>query len=220
MKTLVIAPHPDDEVLGVGGTLLRRKAEGAELAWLIVTGISTANGWKQEQIERRADEIARVTAMFDFDHVYTLNFPTTQLDRIPVGDLVGAISGVLKAFQPEEVFVPHPSDVHTDHRTVFDAAAACTKWFRYPSVKRVLAYETLSETDFGLGTELGFRPNVFVDIAPYLEGKLKAMDIYASEMAPFPFPRSHEALRALAKVRGAASGFHAAEAFQLLRERS
>lgn len=220
MKTLVIAPHPDDEVLGVGGTLLRRKAEGAELAWLIVTGISTANGWKQEQVERRADEIARVTAVFGFDHVFKLDFPTTQLDRIPVGDLVGAISGVFNAFQPEEVFVPHPSDVHTDHRAVFDAAAACTKWFRYPSVKRVLAYETLSETDFGLGTDLGFRPNVFIDIAPFLEGKLQAMDIYASEVAPFPFPRSQEGLRALAKVHGASSGYHAAEAFQLLRERA
>ena len=219
-KTLVVAPHPDDEVLGVGGTLLRRKAEGAELAWLIVTGISMDSGWKPEQVERRADEIARVTAMFGFDHVFALDFPTTQLDRIPVGDLVGALSGVFNTFQPEEVFVPHPSDVHTDHRAVFAAAAACTKWFRYPSVKRVLAYETLSETDFGLGTELGFRPNVYVDIAPYLEGKLEAMGIYASEMAPFPFPRSHEALRALAKVRGAASGYHAAEAFQLLRERS
>lgn len=219
MKTLVIAPHPDDEVLGVGGTLLRRKAEGAELAWLIVTSISTANGWKQEQVERRANEIARVTTVFGFDHVFMLDFPTTQLDRIPVGDLVDAISGVFKAFQPEEVFVPHPSDVHTDHREVFEATAACTKWFRYPSVKRVLAYETLSETDFGLGTDLGFRPNVFVDIAPFLEVKLQAMDIYSSEMAPFPFPRSHEALQALAKVHGAAAGYQAAEAFQLLRER-
>jgi len=110
--------------------------------------------------------------------------------------------------------------VHTDHRAVFDAAAACTKWFRYPSVKRVLAYETLSETDFGLGTELGFRPNVFVDISPFLERKLQAMDIYASEIAPFPFPRSQDALRALARVHGTSSGYHAAEAFQLLRERA
>jgi LmbE family N-acetylglucosaminyl deacetylase len=220
MKTIVIAPHPDDEVLGVGGTLLRRKAEGGEVAWLIVTGISEAAGWKEEQVRKRADEIARVTALFGFDQVYTLDFPTTQLDSVPMGDLVGAISGVFKAFQPEEVFVPHPADVHTDHRVVFDAAAACTKWFRYPSVKRVLAYETLSETDFGLGTDEAFRPNAFVDIAPYLDDKLRAMDIYGSEMAPFPFPRSHEALRALATVRGAASGYTAAEAFQLLRERS
>jgi LmbE family N-acetylglucosaminyl deacetylase len=133
---------------------------------------------------------------------------------------VGAISGVFKAFQPVEVFLPSPSDVHTDHRAVFDAAAACTKWFRYPSVKRVLAYETPSETDFGLATGLGFRPNVFVDIAPYIEGKSKAMETYASEIAAFPFPRSHEALRSLAKVRGAASGYLAAEAIELLRERS
>jgi LmbE family N-acetylglucosaminyl deacetylase len=121
-------------------------------------------------------------------------------------------------FEPEEVFVPHPSDVHTDHRIVFDAVASCTKWFRYPSVKRVLAYETLSETDFGLGTNQAFRPNVFVNIEPYLAEKLQAMDIYVSELGVFPFPRSHEAIRALATLRGAASGFRAAEAFELLRE--
>jgi len=220
MKTIVIAPHPDDEVLGVGGTLLRRKAEGANVAWLIVTGISIESGWSQDRVNQRADEIRRITELFGFDNVFTLNFPTTQLDRIPMTDLVAGISTVFKAFQPEEVFVPHPSDVHTDHRIVFDAAASCTKWFRYPSVKRVLAYETLSETDFCLGTDQGFRPNVFVDIEPFLEDKLRAMDIYASELGMPPFPRSHEVINALATLRGAASGFKAAEAFELLRERS
>ena len=109
--------------------------------------------------------------------------------------------------------------MHTDHRLVFDAVASCTKWFRYPSVKRVLAYETLSETDFGLGTSQSFRPNVFVNIEPYLDDKIRAMDIYASEIGEFPFPRSHEAIQALAILRGAASGFKTAEAFELLRER-
>ena len=83
----------------------------------------------------------------------------------------------------------------------------------------MLAYETLSETDFGLGTSQAFRPNVFVDIGPYLSDKLQAMNIYASEVGNFPFPRSHEAIQALATLRGAASGFKAAEAFELLRER-
>ena len=220
MKTIVIAPHPDDEVLGVGGTLLRRKAEGAKVAWLIVTAISVQSGWSEEKVKQRADEVKRVTELFGFDEVFTLNFPTTQLDRLPMSDLVAGISEVFRSFKPEEVFVPHPSDVHTDHRVVFDAAASCTKWFRYPSVKRVLAYETLSETDFGLGTDQGFRPNVFVDIEPFLDNKLRAMDIYESELGVFPFPRSHEAIRALATLRGAASGFKAAEAFELLRERS
>lgn len=220
MRTLVIAPHPDDEVLGVGGTLLRRKAVGAKVAWLIVTAISVQSGWSEEKVKQRADEIKRITELFGFDEVFTLNFPATQLERVPMSDLVAGISEVFRSFKPEEVFVPHPSDVHTDHSVVFDAAASCTKWFRYPSVRRVLAYETLSETDFGLGTDQGFRPNVFVDIEAFLDGKLRAMDIYASELGAFPFPRSHEAIRALATLRGAASGFKAAEAFELLRERS
>lgn len=219
MRQIVIAPHPDDEVLGVGGTLLRRKAEGTKVAWLIVTAISVQAGWSEERVKQRADEVRRITEFFGFDEVFELNFPTTQLDRVPMCDLVARISEVFRKFEPEEVFVPHPSDVHTDHRIVFDAVAGCTKWFRYPSVKRVLAYETISETDFGLGNEQGFRPNVFVNIEPFLDDKLRAMDIYESELGVFPFPRSHEALRALAALRGAASGFRAAEAFELLRER-
>ena len=218
MKTIVIAPHPDDEVLGVGGTLMRRKAEGVKMAWLIVTGITAEAGWSGEKIKQRADEIKCVTELIGFDSVFELNFPTTQLDQVPMSDLIAAISNVFKIFEPEEVFVPHPSDVHTDHRIVFDAVASCTKWFRYPSVKRVLAYETLSETDFGLGANQAFRPNVFINIEPYLPEKLQAMDIYVSELGVFPFPRSHEAIRALAILRGAASGFKAAEAFELLRE--
>ena len=218
-KILVVAPHPDDEVLGTGGTLLRRKAEGETIAWLIVTGITGEMGWSEEKINQRAYEIKHITALFGFDSVFELNFPTTQLDQVPMSDLVAAISNVFKKFEPEEVFVPHPADVHADHRMVFDAVASCTKWFRYLSVKRVLAYETLSETDFGLGTSQSFRPNVFVNIEPYLDDKIRAMDIYASEIGEFPFPRSHEAIQALAILRGAASGFKTAEAFELLRER-
>jgi LmbE family N-acetylglucosaminyl deacetylase len=220
MKTLVIAPHPDDETLGVGGTLLRRKSEGVKVAWLIVTGISIESGWSAEKVGERDGEIRQVGELFGFDEKFVLDFPTTRLDQVPMNDLVAGISQVFKSFEPEEIFVPHPSDVHTDHRVVFNAVASCTKWFRHPYIKRVLAYETLSETDFGLDTDNGFCPNVFVDIEPFLDRKLQAMDIYKSELGVFPFPRSHEAIRALAAVRGVAAGFKAAEAFQLLRERS
>jgi LmbE family N-acetylglucosaminyl deacetylase len=219
MKVIVVAPHPDDEVLGVGGTLLRRKAEGAQVAWLIITSISIENGFNAEKVKQRAEEIKCIKKLIGFDSLFELNFPTTQLDRIPMSELVAEISGVFKLFEPNEIFVPHPADVHTDHGVVFNATAGCTKWFRYPSVQRVLAYETLSETDFSLGATQRFRPNVFIDIEQYLDDKLKAMDIYSSELGAFPFPRSHEAIRALATLRGAASGFKAAEAFELLRER-
>ena len=220
MKTLVVAPHPDDEVLGVGGTLLRRKSEGGEVAWLIVTAISTESGFDVKKVSQRINEIQQVTEFFGFDEVISLGFPTAQLDRVSMKDLIESISEVFKSFQPEEVFVPHPSDVHTDHRIVFDAVISSAKWFRSPSVKRILAYETLSETDFGLNGSHGFYPNVFIDIEQFLIDKLKAMSIYGSEIGAFPFPRSHEAIRALATVRGASSGFRAAEAFQLMRARS
>lgn len=220
MNTIIVAPHPDDEVLGAGGTLLRRKAEGAKVAWLIITAISVKTGWSAESVRRRAGEIQEITELLGFSTVFTLDFPTTQLDRIPMRELVAAISEVFKTFEPQEVFVPHSLDVHTDHRVVFDAVASCTKWFRQPSVKRVLAYETLSESDFGMGVGHAFRPNVFVDISPFLEQKIRAMDVYESELGVFPFPRSPDALRALASVRGAAAGYVAAEAFELLRERT
>ena len=216
----MIAPHPDDEVLGVGGTLLRRKAEGGKTAWLVVSAIAVETGWSESKVGQRAEEIKQVAEFFRFDDVFMLELPSTRLDRMPMSDIVAKVSEVFRPFEPEEVFVPNRSDVHTDHRIVFDAVASCTKWFRYPFVKRVLAYETLSETDFGLGTDKGFCPNVFVDIEPFLDRKLQAMDIYKSELGVFPFPRSHEAIRALAAVRGAAAGFKAAEAFQLLRERT
>ena len=98
--------------------------------------------------------------------------------------------------------------------------AACVKWFRYPSVRRVLAYETISgKTELGLSLEAVFRPNVFVDISAYLERKLEIMSIYKSEVQDFPFPRSMRAIRSLAEWRGTSAGFQAAEAFELLRER-
>lgn len=188
---------------------------------MIVTMISEHAGWTAERVLERECKIQEVRKRLKIpaENLFPLGLPTTRLDTIPMGDLIGRISEVFRGYQPEEILVPHRGDIHTDHRIVFDAVASCTKWFRYPSVKRVLAYETLSETDFGLDATQAFHPNVFVDIEPYLEDKLQAMDIYASELGAFPFPRSHEAIRALATLRGVASGFKAAEAFELLRER-
>lgn len=215
----MIAPHPDDEVLGCGGTLLRRKAEGERTGWLTVTAMSVAHGWPEEAVARREGEIRRVAEMFGFDEVYRLDLPPARLDVLPMADLVGVISPVFEAFQPVEVLVPNRSDVHTDHAVVHDAVKACSKWFRYPSVRRVLAYETLSETEFGLGRDGGLRPNYFVNIDGFLERKLEIMSVYGSELGEHPFPRSTEAINALALLRGATAGYPAAEAFELLRER-
>lgn len=222
MRTLVIAPHPDDEMLGCGGTLLRRVAEEGTIGWLLMTAISEEAGWQPEKVAQRANEIQRVREGLgvDSEDFFHLTFPTAGLDQIPMSALVSRISCVFKQFQPEEVLLPYPGDVHSDHRVTFEAACACTKWFRYPSVRRVLVYESPSETDFGIDPrDSGFRPNVLVDISQYIDRKLELMAIYESEMGEFPFPRSEKALRALAQVRGSQAGFEAAEAFMLIRDR-
>lgn len=221
MKTLVVAPHPDDELLGCGGTLLRRVAEGGTLAWLLMTAITEENGWSAERIEQRASEIDQVRQRLHIapQHLYSLGFPAAELDRLPISTLVGHVSKVFSDFEPNELFLPYPGDIHSDHRVTFEAASACTKWFRYPSVKRVMTYETLSETEFGLNpVENSFRPNFFVNISDHIDLKLMLLKNYQSELGELPFPRSLDAVRALALLRGSQMGVKAAEAFQLLRE--
>ena len=222
MKILVIAPHPDDELLGSGGTLLRRKSEGAILGWVIMTKISEETGWNKNNVQERENEIKQVRKELGVqpEHLFQLGFPTTKLDTFPMGELIADVAGVFQIFQPEEVFIPYQGDVHSDHRITFEAVSACTKWFRYPSVKRVLAYETLSETEFSLDCSKAFQPNVFVDISSYLEQKLELLNIYSSELGEFPFPRSETAIRALVQFRGSSSGFESAEGFELLLERN
>lgn len=217
-RVLVVAPHPDDETLGCGGTLLRHRAEGAEAHWLIVTAMTRQAGYSAERIAARDAEIAEVAARYGFAGVHRLGLPTTYLDTVPMSDVVGAVVAVVNEVVPDIVYVPHRHDVHSDHTVVFDAVVAATKTFRCPSIRSLLAYETLSETDFGVRPDGAFRPTLFVGIADHLEEKLSILDLYGPEMQPFPFPRSREAVAALAALRGAQAGTTAAEAFTVLKE--
>ena len=219
-RHLVIAPHPDDETLGCGGTLLRARAEGDGIYWLIVTGISEAQGFAAERVASRDAEINRVSEAYGFAETIRLDFPTTTLDAVPMGKLVGAISQAVRRIEPTDIYLPHRRDAHSDHAAAFDAAISVSKWFRYGSVERIFVYETPSETDFDLAPDSpGFRPTVFVDVSDTIDRKLEIAAIFEGEFAEHPFPRSFEGLRALATIRGAASGFIAAEAFMLLRQR-
>lgn len=219
MNALVVSPHPDDETLGCGGILLRHRAKGDITHWAIVTALTTEGGYTEDQIARRAGEIDAVRAHYRFSSVHELGLLTARLDVYPIAELVQKLATVFTEVMPEVVYLPHGGDVHSDHSIVSHATIACTKWFRHSSVRRVLAYETLSETDFAIDpTALGFRPNVYVDISEYLDEKISISKAYAEEIHPFPFPRSEQAIRALASVRGTAAGCAAAEAFMLLKE--
>jgi len=216
---LVVAPHPDDETLGCGGALLKHIAAGDSVHWVIFTSVRTEEGFSEKYVRSRAEEIERVASAYGFAGVHSLGFPTMTLDTVPKRDLIRSLSTVVQSVSAQVMYVPYRNDVHSDHAAVFDAAVACTKSFRYPSIRSVRAYETLSETEFGLRSDdPGFRPNFFIDIAPFLERKLEIMSVYAGEMGEFPFPRSEITLRAQASLRGSQSGVSAAEAFMLLKE--
>lgn len=217
-KVIVISPHPDDETLGCGGTLLALKNKGYSINWLIITGLYKVNGFTEERIESRSNEINNVRKMYGFDEVSDLGIATTKVDSVPVGDLVFSISEVLKKIRPNIVFTPFINDVHTDHKIISEAVISCSKWFRHPYIESVLYYETISETDFNIdSSKRSFCPNVFIDISSYLETKIEILKIYESELAEFPFPRSEKTIRNLAHLRGSQSGSEAAEAFELLR---
>lgn len=218
-RVLVVAPHADDETMGCGGTLLRHISEGDSVHWVVVTGLREGGRFTKDQIKKRDAEIKQVKSAYRFTSAQVLEFPSARLDQTPLDEIISKMRELTKRVLPNLIYVPYRGDAHSDHSIVFDASAACAKWFRNPSVTRFLAYETLSETDFSLNPDtFGFRPNVFVGIADYLERKIKILSIYKMEMGRFPFPRSEKAVRALASLRGAASGFVSAEAFMLLKE--
>jgi len=216
---LCVAPHPDDETLGCGGTLLRHIASGDPVHWLVVTAMTASQGYTTERIASRQREIEAVAEAYGFASVDRAGLPTTRLDTVPKGELIAVIADVIRRVAPTTVYVPYRNDAHSDHTAVFDATVACCKRFRHPSVARVRAYETLSETEFGMRPEYpGFRPNLFVDITTSIARKIEIMSLFAGEMGEPPFPRSAEAIRALASYRGVVAGARAAEAFMVLRD--
>ena len=216
MRTLVIAPHPDDEVLRPGGTLFRRKSEGSNIAWLIITSMENNQSIMQGKVLRRQVEIEEVAKLLEFDEIYQFGYPTAKLDQIPLNELISNITEVYTKFAPSEILIPFSGDIHTDHKLVNRASISAAKWFRSPSINRILEYETLSETNFGNSNH--FEPNYYVDVSRYFESKLEALRIYTSEIDDHPFPRSIDSLNSLAILRGSESGFRKAEAFHLFKE--
>jgi LmbE family N-acetylglucosaminyl deacetylase len=219
MKTLVISPHPDDETLGVGGTILSRIKKKQKVAWLIVTKLENKNT-NINLIKKKKQEIEKVKKAYKFYETFQLDFHAAKLDQIPLGQLIDTISKVITKFKPNEVFLPHISDAHTDHQKIFSAISACTKTFRYPYINKLLCYETISETGYGIVSKkkrTSFNPNYYVNIDNFIKKKIKIAKYYKTEIKKHPFPRSIKNLRSLAILRGAESNNKFAEAFELLK---
>ncbi len=216
MNVLVVSPHPDDETLGAGGTILRLKEEGNKIFWLNITGMTKGGIFSEEMQERRKEQLKNIEDFYKFEGTYNLNLPTAQLDSYNTSDAIDKIREVFTKVQPEMLILPDYNDAHSDHKKVFEWCYSCSKVFRFPYIKKIMTMEIVSETDFGK-PENPFIPNFYVDITEYLEEKINALNIYDTELGEPPFPRSIEHVKALATVRGAAAGVKYAEAFRMIK---
>ena len=215
MKILIIAPHPDDEVLGCGGTVAKHSKRGDEVYLCIVTKAYTPD-WSEEFLKNRPKEIEKSNKILGIKKTYFLDYLTVKLDTIPQKELNEAISKVVNEVNPDILYIPHKGDLNKDHRLVFESSLVATRPANH-KIKRISSYETLSETEWGQPIE-PFIPNVYVNISETFEIKIEAMKAYESELKQYPHPRSLEIVEALAKKRGSEVGVKFAEAFMLVRE--
>lgn len=220
-SVLVVASHPDDEVLGCGGSIAKHSAQGDSVAVLFMAdGVAARNPVASSQAtvgRRRAAESA--CSLLGATDLTFLPYPDNQLDQVPLLQLAQEIEKVVSRLQPEIVYTHHSSDVNVDHRRTHDAViTACRPQPGYP-VRRLLFFEVVSSTEWRPPSSLPpFAPQWFSDVSEYLQLKLEALEAYAEEMRAYPHSRSIEAVEHLARWRGATVGVTAAEAFELGRE--
>jgi LmbE family N-acetylglucosaminyl deacetylase len=219
MKILIFAPHPDDEVLGMGGTIARLAHEGHDITVVIVT-----KGWAplftESQIDTVRSEAKEANALLGTKSLRFMDLPVTRLNEIPLHDLNASFNKIIEEEKPAIVFLPFAGDRHEDHKIVYNACmVALRPLASRRHIKKILCYETVSETHWSTSyVETNFMPNAWVDISSYVTRKIDAMAQYASQLQPEPDARSREALSALATWRGSTVGMSAAESFIVIRE--
>jgi N-acetylglucosamine malate deacetylase 1 len=221
MRILVLAPHPDDEVLGCGGAIARHVSEGDEVAVAVLT--NAARGapelYSDDQTTTLREEVLNAHKVLGVHYTIFEDLPAPKLDAVPQYIIARTLSALVEQHCPETVYMPHSGDRHRDHWAVNQAAQVACRPYPGTTVRRLLTYETLSETEWGdVNTAAAFVPNWFVDISKYLSRKLQAMECYVSQLKCFPNARSLKAIEALSIIRGTTAGFSAAESFVLLRE--
>ncbi len=216
-RVLVVAPHPDDETLGVGGTIAKYSEHGAEVFVLMVSG-HLPPLYSREAYEETVSEAYAAFRVLGVSKSEFLEIPATMIGAQPLHEVNGRISKIVNDFNPHIVLCPYP-DRHVDHRLVFESVMVATRPVGVGrDIEIVAAYETLSETHWNAPhIEPNFTPNWVVDISDHISKKLDALACYKSQISEFPGPRSVEAVEALAKFRGTQAGFGYGEGFHIVR---
>lgn len=218
MRVLVIAPHADDEILGVGGTIARHVEEGNQVDVCVVT-VGQVPMFPQSVVTAIRKEALESHNLLGVHESVFLELPAVLLSEIPRYEINGKICEVVGRINPDVVYIPHFGDMHYDHTLVAQAAMVAVRPINGCRIKEVYSYETLSESEWNTPHSVNsFIPNTYVNISKQLEKKKNAMACYQSQLKEFPHPRSIKAIEALANLRGSTVGVDAAEAFCLLRK--
>lgn len=218
MNILIIAPHPDDEILGCGGTIAKRVAEGHNV-YVCVATKGCEPLFNEEYVEQGRSECREADHFLGVKETIFLDFPAAMIEEVPRYKVNDALLQVIQKVKPDEIYIPHRGDMQLDHKMIVDAAMVALRPKYEHKVKRIYAYETLSETGWDIPNTVNeFIPTVYEDISETIEKKLSAMNIFKSQLADFPSARSLGAIEALARYRGATVSVMAAEAFTLIRE--
>lgn len=215
---LILAPHPDDEILGCGATIKKLSKEGNPI-FVLVASRGSKRLYDQTKVEAVRKEALEAHALLGVKKTFFLDFPAPELDTVPLADISRDISKVLSEYKINVLYLPHRGDIHNDHQVIFNAGLVAARPVGDYSVKEIYAYETLSETEWAAPfADDAFIPACFVNVEETLDAKMEAMKCFKSQLREFPNPRSVETIEALAKFRGSTVGFKAAEAFMVIRQ--
>ncbi len=220
-RVLIVAAHPDDEVLGCGGTAARLIKNNYEIFTLILgEGITSRDYIKnienrKKEIDELKHEIKQANKIIGIKNVFTFDFPDNRFDTIALLDIVKAIEKIKNEVNPEIIFTHYEKDLNIDHKITFNAVMTGTRPFGKEIVKEIYSFEIPSSTEWNC--PLSFSPDVFFDIDNTLECKLKAIEAYKTELKEFPHPRSIEGIKRHAKYWGICVGLNQAEAFKSIR---
>jgi N-acetylglucosamine malate deacetylase 1 len=218
-KILVLCAHPDDETLGLGGTLSLHSKNGDQVFVLFFTDGETARKKDSKDVILRKKQAIAACKILGIKKTKFLNYPDENLDTFPLLEISRHIESIITEWSPSVVYTHFWGDVNQDHKKIFEATKIATRPKPFSPIKKIICYETPSSTEWGRVPEI-FNPNLFVDITSTLKKKISALQKYKNEIQPFPHPRSKKSIITRSQYWGSSVGIKNSESFILLRELS
>ena len=214
---LIIAAHPDDEILGCGGLIAKYRNNSIINTVFMSDGVTSRTDANKKKIFKRKNSSKKLFKKFNLNEPVFLDFPDNQMDKVPFLNIVIKIEKYMKKFRPNTIITHYENCLNIDHKITFNAVVTACRPLKGNSVKKILSFEIPSSTDWALNKGKNFQPNFYVDISNFINDKIKMLKFYKDELRTYPHSRSIKSIKSLASVRGTSSGVKYAEGFYLSR---